>query len=306
MPQQVSYSWHTRIFSQIKKAHHADKLAHALLFHVPSQWSIEPLLCDICALLLNTKVQLSHYHPDIHILHNNHDQIKLDTLKKTLENIYLTSATAQAKIVLLSPLEALNIAAANALLKTLEAPPKNTYFIFTSYQLNWVRPTLISRAQVITVDLSNQDKQHYLQQSYQMSEVACQKALRISRGILSVIDRIKKDRDFWILRRDLFAAIAHKEKPLEVSITASKHYPDGLYWLTSFIIDAYYLAVGLSVQKLANVDYVELLQHFIKQHSMIKIYRYYQQLLMLKDYHGRHLNINKQLALETLLLNFTL
>ena len=67
MPQQVSYSWHTRIFSQIKKAHHADKLAHALVFHVPSQWSIEPLLCDICALLLNTKVQLSHYHPDIHI-----------------------------------------------------------------------------------------------------------------------------------------------------------------------------------------------------------------------------------------------
>lgn len=305
MPQASSHTWHMPIFNQIKKAYHADKLAHALLFHAPNQWPLDILLEAICSLLLDQKILLSQYHPDIYILENGHRQIKLDELKKILDNVYLTSCSAKAKIVVLSPLEALNIAAANALLKTLEAPPQNTYFIFASAQLNWVMPTLKSRVQVIAVDLSSQDKQRQLQESYQMTKLAYQKALKISRGMLPVIDRIKKERHFWTLRRDLFGAIAGKKHPLTLSERASQHYTDSLYWLTSFIIDAYYLAVGLSAQNIANADYTEVLQNFIKQHSIIRIYRHYQALLALKDYHGRHLNVNKQLALETLLLNFT-
>lgn len=305
MPQKNPCSWNIQIFSKIKKAYNNNKLAHALLFYVPSQWCIETLIGDICSLLLNTKIKLTHYHPDIHVIKNNYGQINLDHLNNIIKKIYLTSTGAKAKIVLLSPLESLNTSAANSLLKSLEAPPNNTYFILISYQLNWVETTLKSRSQIITVNFSEQDKSYYLQQKYKMDAISCQKALRISRGVLSIIDKIKKDRKFWILRKNIFETIAHKRKPLKISIEIKKHYSDSLYWLTSFIIDAYYLAVNLPTKNLANIDCISLLQYFIKKKSTVEIYQYYKQLLMLKDYYGCHLNINKELALETLLLNLT-
>ena len=101
MSKKIFYSWYSLIFNQIKKEFHTDRLAHALLFYVPTECSIKFLLEDICSLLLNTKLQLSQYHPDLYILNNTQDQIRLDEIKKVLNDIYLMSAAAKAKILLL-------------------------------------------------------------------------------------------------------------------------------------------------------------------------------------------------------------
>ena len=72
-------------------------------------------------------------------------EIKIDTVRDLTRWALLTSHRGTAKVALVDPAESLNIAAANALLKTLEEPPPSTYFILVSHHLGQVAPTLRSR-----------------------------------------------------------------------------------------------------------------------------------------------------------------
>jgi DNA polymerase-3 subunit delta' len=57
----------------------------------------------------------------------------------------------RAKIVVIAPAEAMNEAAANALLKTLEEPPDDTYLMLVSHQPERLRPTIVSRCRRLPV-----------------------------------------------------------------------------------------------------------------------------------------------------------
>ena len=72
-------------------------------------------------------------------------EIKIDTVRELTTWSLLTSHRGFAKVGIVDPAEALNIAAANALLKTLEEPPPSTFFILISHQPGQVAPTLRSR-----------------------------------------------------------------------------------------------------------------------------------------------------------------
>ncbi|WP_119343232.1 DNA polymerase III subunit delta' C-terminal domain-containing protein [Facilibium subflavum] len=296
-------TWQERLLQPIQQAFLLGKLPHALLFHTPKAWPMEAIFDQIGQLLFDQdKTVTSNTHPDVVKLECDGGQIKLDALKSALENVYLTSYSAKAKLVIITPLEALNLSAANALLKTLEEPPENTYFLMCAHQLNWVASTLLSRVQKFTLQLTVQDKISYLKNHYQMDDASCQKALLISRGMLAIIDQIKSDRSFWYLRRDLCMAIAGKVHPLVVSTDLAQRYEDSLYWLMSLLIDAYYLALGVQQNYLANSDQLAVLQLLCNRHDLQTLYYYYQRLLALKDYQGKYININKQLALEAVLL----
>jgi DNA polymerase III subunit delta' len=72
-------------------------------------------------------------------------EIKIDSVRDLSTWSLLTSHRGVAKVGIIDPAEALNIAAANALLKTLEEPPPSTFFILISHQPGQVAPTLRSR-----------------------------------------------------------------------------------------------------------------------------------------------------------------
>lgn len=77
-------------------------------------------------------------------------------LKATAERILsFTMLTSTApKIVIIEDAEKMTKECANHLLKTLEEPPKNTYFILTTSKLSRVLPTIRSRAVVYRTDTS--------------------------------------------------------------------------------------------------------------------------------------------------------
>jgi DNA polymerase-3 subunit delta' len=72
-------------------------------------------------------------------------EIKIDSVRDLTAWSLLTSHRGIAKVGIVDPAEALNIAAANALLKSLEEPPPSTFFILVSHQPGQVAPTLRSR-----------------------------------------------------------------------------------------------------------------------------------------------------------------
>jgi DNA polymerase III subunit delta' len=71
--------------------------------------------------------------------------IKIDQLRALESNFVLSSQRGGRKVVLIYPAETLGTVPANALLKTLEEPPPNTFFMVVSELWSQVLPTIRSR-----------------------------------------------------------------------------------------------------------------------------------------------------------------
>jgi len=78
-------------------------------------------------------------------------QITIEQVRALGQFFSLTTHRAGLRVLLIEPAEALNTAAANALLKTLEEPPAGTRFLLVSSQARRLAPTLVSRCLPVTV-----------------------------------------------------------------------------------------------------------------------------------------------------------
>ncbi|HEY1996765.1 DNA polymerase III subunit delta' [Paraburkholderia sp.] len=72
-------------------------------------------------------------------------EIKIEQVRALLDFCGVGSHRGGARVVVLAPAEALNVAAANALLKTLEEPPAGVVFLMVSARIDRLLPTIISR-----------------------------------------------------------------------------------------------------------------------------------------------------------------
>lgn len=78
-------------------------------------------------------------------------EINVDQTRKIINNIKLTSSISKNKVLVVDSIDTLNINAQNALLKTLEEPPENTFIFLICHDLNKVIPTIKSRSNLINV-----------------------------------------------------------------------------------------------------------------------------------------------------------
>jgi DNA polymerase-3 subunit delta' len=80
-------------------------------------------------------------------------EIKIDQVRELATLFGVTAHRGGARVVLLGPAEALNLPAANALLKGLEEPPANSYFVLVSDQIDRCLPTIVSRCALLRIAL---------------------------------------------------------------------------------------------------------------------------------------------------------
>lgn len=71
--------------------------------------------------------------------------IKVDQVRDLVSFVVQTAQLGGRKVVLVEPVEAMNINAANALLKSLEEPSGNTILLLVSHQSSRLLPTIRSR-----------------------------------------------------------------------------------------------------------------------------------------------------------------
>jgi DNA polymerase III delta' subunit len=102
--------------------------------------------CRSCVLLSNNT------HPDLYLIEPEGDSevIKIEQIREVIEQLSQTSSQNGYKIIIISPAEKLNLAASNALLKTLEEPTANVLFILITNNHLQLLPTIRSRCQIIT------------------------------------------------------------------------------------------------------------------------------------------------------------
>lgn len=147
-------------------AYAADRMPHALLIHEApgaggdwlALWAAQLVLCTQpqgapCGVCVGCKRVAAGQHPDLTSLRLVEDsqQIRIEQVRELSEELALTSHQGSYKVGLVSPADALNRFAANALLKTLEEPPPRTLLVLVATQPSRLPPTILSRCQRIRV-----------------------------------------------------------------------------------------------------------------------------------------------------------
>lgn len=78
-------------------------------------------------------------------------QIVIDQIRALEDFVFIGSHRNGARVVMIEPAEAMNVPAANSLLKILEEPPASVYFILISSQWRRLLPTIRSRCRVVNM-----------------------------------------------------------------------------------------------------------------------------------------------------------
>ena len=113
--------------------------------------------CDACR---SYQLRLAGSHPDLLMLEPEEEgkAIRVDAVRQLVDFISQTSQQGGRKVVVLQPAEAMNVNAANALLKSLEEPSAETYLLLVSDQPSRLLPTIRSRCRVQPLNLPGADE----------------------------------------------------------------------------------------------------------------------------------------------------
>ncbi len=157
--------WMTEKYSHLLALNTKGKLAHAYLFGgqeglgklALARHFAHYLLCtekhedQPCGHCRECQLLAVGTHPDMKLIQPlDSSEIKIDQIRETIEFINKTSQRGGYKIVLIRPAETMNISSANALLKVLEEPSRNTLLILVSHQPALLMATIRSRCHSIS------------------------------------------------------------------------------------------------------------------------------------------------------------
>ncbi|WP_019141017.1 DNA polymerase III subunit delta' [Noviherbaspirillum massiliense] len=85
-------------------------------------------------------------------------EIKIDQIRALADFMNVSTHRQGMRIIVLYPAEALNTAAANALLKVLEEPPPGTVFLLASNSLDRLLPTIVSRCRKFALSMPSAEE----------------------------------------------------------------------------------------------------------------------------------------------------
>ena len=108
---------------------------------------------------INNETLISYFQrEDKNKLKNKTKKIPVGFIREAIEFVMLKSGLSKNKILFIDGAENLTISSQNALLKTLEEPPQNTYIIIQSNRFKCLNQTIYSRCQLIHFNNLLQDE----------------------------------------------------------------------------------------------------------------------------------------------------
>ena len=161
----MTYPWMQAEWQALIDRVSAGNLPHALILHGLrglgkqqfAQDFAQYLLCEQprdqqpCQACRACQQYQANTHPDFLKLEPEEagKSIKIDQIRELVGQLGLASHHGRYRVAILNPADALNPAAANSLLKSLEEPPAQTVLILVTHRLSSLLPTIRSRCQHI-------------------------------------------------------------------------------------------------------------------------------------------------------------
>ena len=254
--------WQQPVWSQLEQSWKSDRVPHALLIHGVAglgkyelaKWLAYSMLCEstssrtasrlsACTQCASCKLFLAGSHPDFVLITPEEDkqQISVDQVREASNRLSMTSGRQGYRIAILEPAHQLTVAAANALLKTLEEPGSRTLILLVTSQRGAMLPTIRSRCQQLGIAIPSVNMaQNWLQQ--QVGKTVPSELLTFaSNAPLKVMDYLQGS--FEIMQRSMSPALASMSQTTDVVKLAQEWSNDQLnerlnwldYWLTQRI-----------------------------------------------------------------------
>ncbi|ALD15297.1 DNA polymerase III subunit delta' [Buchnera aphidicola (Aphis glycines)] len=285
------YPWLINPYKIIIKQHQIKKTHHAFLIKTIKGLGVCKLILEISKWLLcnhrngikcckkchSCQLMLSGNHPDWHQYISKKDEIiTVNHIREINEKIFKYPKQGKNKIIFLSNIQKMTESAKNALLKTLEEPPKNTWFFLIDYNNLRVNSTLHSRCLIYILSPPlEKNSLSWLKNQNLLNKKLNLIALRIYQG--SPISAKKFINDgLWEERNNLFLyflkSIKNQNLLKILPILSIKNTILKIDWICLLLFDSIQLYFNQK-KKLTNFDQLELIQFFSSNYNYFTLHQ---------------------------------
>ncbi|MGD6858595.1 MAG: DNA polymerase III subunit delta' C-terminal domain-containing protein [Enterobacteriaceae bacterium] len=225
--------------------------------------------------LINKKM-----HPDLYIIRKNKkNSINIYEIKKIINIINYSSYRGKKIIILIKNIEFFTIKSMNAILKILEEPPKNIYFLIKCYNKELIIPTILSRCKILNLSVPSENSglKWLIDAGVKCKESSCISALRLSlyapyKAYLLINSKEWGERK--IFYNLLYKIIINKKFQFTCNIFKIFKEENIVKWFLSFLIDLIKKKYNIENKFLTNLDILNLIY---------KSYNYYNLRFLIKN-----------------------
>ncbi|MBL8510364.1 MAG: DNA polymerase III subunit delta', partial [Betaproteobacteria bacterium] len=226
-------------------------------------------------------------------------EIKIEQIRDIADFMTLTTHREGFRVLLIHPAEAMNPAAANALLKTLEEPPAGSVILLVTEQPGRLLATIRSRCQRLTVPFPEAGValEWLQQQGVKEAEVALAAAGGAPLNAIAFAES-----DYQVERRNFIAALVDSESDY-VAVAQSFEKSDLsrlVAWLQTWVSDLVLAHTTREVRH--HRDQQQAIITIARQLELPKLFRYEAELRQVRRTVMHPLNV--RLLLEQLLISY--
>lgn len=284
------------------KQYLASQFAFSLLCANPQSDGLYCGSCDSCK-LLNAET-----HPDLINIQPEEvgKSITIAQIRNLITQLTLKPQFEAYRVVIVSPADQMNHAAANAFLKCLEEPTERTLIILITDKPAKLPATIVSRCQKLVINTPAREttlawlKQQNVQENAEL-------LFGLARGA-PLLAQQYADEGYTGMRHECFKSwmgIARRQRnPVMIAEDWYK-LPESplLFWITSWIIDLIKCSYSTNSENLYNPDLADSLKEMSQQLELKRVYKLYDLLLATRQ--RLDSPINKQLMFEEILIKWS-
>ncbi|MBI3194336.1 MAG: DNA polymerase III subunit delta' [Ignavibacteriae bacterium] len=260
---------------------------------------------DIHALQEQIELKSKNLYYDIVVAKAN--SIKVNSIRELRRKSSMSTLTNGKKVFIILDAENLREESANAMLKTLEEPQANTLIILTSSHSDQLKPTIISRCQLVKFDyISEEEIKSALIKNKEMKEVEAESIARMANGSYARALELLES-DFLEMRKlavDVLRTMLYRSKEdlfkliEQITMQYERHDVERLFGLMqSWLRDSMSLHSGN--ERIVNVDDEAAIKKFSAVHSNVQYGNVFESLEKSVSL------LNKNVYIPLVMLNLT-
>ena len=229
---------------------------------------------DSCERCISCRKIDNGQHPDIHIVDNGaFEEIKIENIRSLQQQIALRNYEARFKVFIINDAHNLNPESANAFLKTLEEPQKNSVIILITDKPRVIFRTIISRCQNVKFSsLGRREFEKVLGGNYNMQEQVLRFLLFFCEGRIGAALQWK-DKDI-ISQKNRIIDFFSSNSALNAEnsfIQDRETFRQCLSILTGWFRDVYFIKAGIGKDRIINFDRSEILEKLANRYTFSEL-----------------------------------
>lgn len=274
--------WLSRSLERVLDSSDTERLHHALLVDTKPGWGAEHFVAAwVAALIEMNGDPREASHPDVLWIKPDGPVLKIDQMRELIEFVGHTVQVARRKVVVVESVETANVAASNAILKSLEEPPPNTHLILITNTIDLLIPTVRSRCQRISHDYGSEPERHnWLIEQGMNTEDVEKLAVEFGYSPYSILEA--GEQKLQSLRARLLSTWRVPERTLQLAGELKNEDIDGLL-----------------------VRWMRIAERFAQRGTNPQIHLFWDDLIAARRAFKEVASLNKQLQIERLLIKWS-